>query len=108
MGGVGATLAEHAFEHLFIECLGWDRLRGSITATWNGTTLQLTAIAQKRGFTVLHGSAHRTVLANRRLLREIQRQVRRTYHEHLIIYSSETPRKQVWQWVIEQAGRRGQ
>jgi len=106
MGGVGATLAEHAFEHLFIECLGWDRLRGSITASWKGTTLQFTAIAQKRGFTVLHCSAHRTVLANRRLLREIQRQVRRSYHEHIIIYSSETPRKQVWQWVIEQAGRR--
>jgi RNA polymerase sigma factor (sigma-70 family) len=106
MGGVGAALAEHAFEHLFIECLGWDRLRGSITATWKDTTLQLTAIAHKRGFTVLHCSAHRTVLANRRLLREIQRQVRRSYHEHIIIYSSEMPRKQVWQWVIEQAGRR--
>ena len=25
MGGIGACLAEHAFEHLFIECLGWDR-----------------------------------------------------------------------------------
>ena len=106
MSGVGAALAEHAFEHLFIECLGWDRLRGSITATWKDASLQLTAIAQKRGFTVLHCSAHRTVLANRRLLREIQRQIRRTYHEHIIIYSSETPRKQVWQWVIEQAGRR--
>jgi RNA polymerase primary sigma factor len=106
MGGVGAALAEHAFEHLFIDRLGWDRLRGSTTATWKGTTLQLSAIAQKRGFTVLHCSAHRTVLANRRLLREIQRQVRRSYHEHIIIYSSETPRKQVWQWVIEQAGRR--
>lgn len=107
MDGVVAALAEHAFEHLFVECLGWDRLRGSITASWRDTTLQLTAIAQKRGFTVLHCSTHCTLLVNRRLLREIQRQVRRTYHEHIIIYSIETPRKQVWQWATALAdGRR--
>lgn len=101
-----AAIAEHAFEDLFIECLGWDRLRSSITATWKQTSLELTAIAQKRGLTVLHSSTHRTVLADRRLLREVQRQVRRSYHEHIIIYSCEMPRKQVWQWVIEQAGCR--
>ena len=106
MGGVVAALAEHAFEHLFIECLGWDRLRATLSALWKETNLQLTAIAQKRGFAVLHCATHRTMLADRRLLREIQRQVRRTYHEHIIIYSCETPRKQVWQWVIKQAGRR--
>jgi RNA polymerase sigma factor (sigma-70 family) len=99
MGGVGAALAEHAFEHLFIECLGWDRLRGTTTATWKDTSLQLTAIAHKRGFAVLHCSTHRTVLANRGLLRAVQRQIRRTYHEHILIYSCETPRKQVWQWA---------
>ena len=27
MHEIEAALAEHAFEHLFIECLGWDRLR---------------------------------------------------------------------------------
>lgn len=106
MSGVIAALAEHAFKHLFIECLGWDRLHGTLEAVWKETTLQLTAIAHKRGFTVLHCSTHRTVLLNRRILREIQRQVRRTYHEHIIIYSCDTTRKQVWQWVIEQAGRR--
>lgn len=105
MSGVLAALAEHAFGHLFIECLGWDRLRSTLTASWKDTTLQLTTVAQKRGFTVLHCRTHRTVLANRRLLREIQRNVRRTFHEHIIIYTCDVTRKQVWQWVIEQAGR---
>ena len=27
MHEIEAALAEHAFEHLFIECLGWDRVR---------------------------------------------------------------------------------
>lgn len=106
MGGIHAALFEHAFEHLFIEYLGWDRLRGALTASWKDETVQLTTLAQKRGFAVLHCSTHRTVLANRQLLREIQRQVRRNFHEHIIIYSCKTPRKQVWQWVIEQDGRR--
>lgn len=39
MGGVVAALVEHAFEHLFIECLGWDRQRGTITSSWAETNL---------------------------------------------------------------------
>lgn len=32
MGGVIAALAEHAFEHLFIECLGWNAGRADDAA----------------------------------------------------------------------------
>lgn len=106
MGGIEAALAEHAFEHLFIECLGWDRIRSTVTASHCGAALELTGIAQKRGFTVFLCPAHRTVLANRRLLREIQRQLRKTHHEHILIYYCETPRKQVWQWATTIGGKR--
>lgn len=105
--GVVAALAEHAFEHLFIEHLGWDRLRTTMLVTTHDTPLQFTPVAQKRGFTVFHCQTHRTVLANRSLLRDVQRQVRRTHHEHILVYSCETPRKQVWQWATSLAdGRR--
>ena len=50
MGGVVAALAEHAFEHLFIECLGWVRLRSTTAVTRHDATLHLTTVAQKRGF----------------------------------------------------------
>ncbi len=106
MGGVVAALAEHAFEHLFIECLGWDRLRATTAVTRHDVTLHLTTVAQKRGFTVFHCPAHRTVLANRPLLRDVQRQIRRSHHEHILIYSCETPRKQVWQWATAPADGR--
>lgn len=99
MGGVAAALAEHAFEHLFIECLGWDRMRATTEVTRHAATLHLTTVAQKRGFTVFHCPAHRTTLANRPLLRDVQRRIRRLHHEHILIYSCETPRKQVWQWA---------
>lgn len=107
MVGVETALAEHAFEHLFIECLGWDRLRNTTAVAHGDVSLNLTSVAQKRGFTVFHCPAHRTVLANRRMLRDVQRQLRRTHHEHILIYSCDTPRKQVWQWATLMAdGRR--
>lgn len=106
MGGVVAALAEHAFEHLFIECLGWDRLRADVVVQHDGLQLELAGVAQKRGFTVFHCPAHRTVLANRPLLRDVQRQIRRSHHEHILIYSCETPRKQVWQWATAWTGGR--
>lgn len=99
MGGVAAALAGHAFEHLFIECLGWDRLRATTAITVQEATLRLTTVGHKRDFPIFHCPADRTVLANRRLLRDVQRQLRRRYHEHILIYSCETPRKQVWQWA---------
>jgi RNA polymerase sigma factor (sigma-70 family) len=101
MGGVEAALAEHAFEHLFIECLGWDRVQAKVSIPLSESEFELTAIAQKRGFTVFLSAAHRTVLANRSLLREVQRKLRRTYHEHILIHCCETPRKQVWQWATK-------
>lgn len=99
MGGIEAALAEHAFEHLFIECLGWDRVQAKVSIPLPESEFELTAIAQKRGFTVFLSATHRTVLANRGLLREVQRKLRRTYHEHILIHCCETPRKQVWQWA---------
>ena len=54
MGSVVAALAEHAFEHLFIERLGWDRLRSATAVTRHDATLHLTTVTQKRGFTVFH------------------------------------------------------
>jgi RNA polymerase sigma factor (sigma-70 family) len=107
MGGIEAALAEHAFEHLFIECLGWDRLGSIVTVGDNGARMELTGVAQKRGFAVFVSPSHRTVLANRGLLRDVQRQIRRSHHEHILIHVCETPRKQVWQWATATAdGRR--
>lgn len=102
------ALADHAFEHLFVECLGWDRARiqGVIVAT-NHSESQLRPIAQKRGFVVFVCPTHRTVLADRQLLRAMQRAIRKTYHEHIIIHYSETPKKQVWQWAIQMPDGRG-
>jgi RNA polymerase sigma factor (sigma-70 family) len=99
MGEIETALAEHAFEHLFIECLGWDRLRSEIILETAQGAASLTAIAQKRGFPILIASAHRTQLADRRSLRDVQKRLRKLHHEHILVHVCETPRKQVWQWA---------
>ena len=106
MGDIEAALAEHAFEHLFIECLGWDRVRAHVPLHVRDMPFTLQAVAQKRGFTVFSCHTHRTVLADRKLLREIQQRLRKTHHEHILISNCGTPRKQVWQWATLVAGQR--
>jgi hypothetical protein len=69
MGEIEAAMAQHAFKHLFIECLGWDRFSGTVIVVHNGAQVELSAIAGKRGVCVFVCQAHRTVIANRLLLR---------------------------------------
>ncbi|MEZ6081633.1 MAG: hypothetical protein R3C56_39975 [Pirellulaceae bacterium] len=36
------------------------------------------------------------------MLRRVQKQLIRQHHEHIIVYHSDEPLKQVWQWAIHQ------
>jgi hypothetical protein len=66
----------------------------------DGHSLCFQVIAHKRGVQVLWSSADRVVLLNRGLLRKLQNLVARAVHEHILIFSSEEPRKQVWAWCV--------
>lgn len=100
-------LADHRFAEFFREELGWDRAHGVIGLDVDGRRLEFVAVAEKRGFQVLHCPTHRRVLINRALLRRAQAQVARRVHEHILIYSCDRPAKQVWQWAYRKSdGRR--
>jgi RNA polymerase primary sigma factor len=100
MDAVAGYLRDHRLAPLFVDALGWDRASGTQTLTTEGCSLCFQAIAQKRALQVLWCSADRVVLVNRGLLRKFQSLVARTFHEHILIFSSEVPRKQVWAWCI--------
>jgi RNA polymerase primary sigma factor len=100
MHGMSQLLADHRFAELFREELGWDRSSGIVAVNVDGRNLEFEAVAQKRGFQVLHCTADRRVLFNRGLLRRTQRLVLKTIHEHVLIYSCNCPPKQVWQWAV--------
>lgn len=91
---------------MFIEELGWDRSSGSVTLTIDGREWVGQRIAQKRGLQVCWIRTDRLVLMNRKLLRELQRVLTQTAHEHILVVSCEEPRKQVWLWSVHLPGGR--
>ena len=93
-------LQTHDFRELFIEELGWDHADNCIEFEISQRPIKYQVIAHKRGFAVLVGKQHRTVLADRHFLRRIQKQIARVHHEHIVIHFSDNPFKQVWQWAI--------
>lgn len=100
MDKLDVQIACHEFKRLFLESLGWDAATGSLTAALEGSSFVFNLIAQKRGLQVLHCTADKYTLFNRRRLRSLQEQLLKSAHEHIVIYSCDEPRKQVWQWAV--------
>jgi hypothetical protein len=100
MNAVADYLRDHRLAALFVDVLGWDRASGTQALAADGRSLCFQAIAHKRGVQVLWCSADRVVLLNRGLLRKFQNLIVRLVHEHILIFSSEEPRTQVWAWCV--------
>lgn len=99
-------IKQHRFKEMFIDDLGWDNFSSTQELEIQDRCIRLESVAEKRGLRVFSCKLHRTSLANRGLLRCIQRQVIRQHHEHIIVYHSDEPQKQVWQWAIHQVDGR--
>lgn len=106
MNALTIYLNDHCLTRMFIEELGWDRSSGSVTLAIDGREWVGQRIAQKRGLQVCWIRTDRLVLMNRKLLRELQRILMRTAHEHILVFSCEEPRKQVWLWSVHLPGGR--
>jgi hypothetical protein len=84
---------------LFIEQMGWDNPGADITIQFNGESLQLKAIAQKRGlgaFVVPPIEGEIPDYANRR---KIEVEVRKRIQEHVLIFTNADESFLRWQWV---------
>jgi len=102
---VREALKAFDFDRLFIEELGWDRHRlRPVTATVDGSTYQLHAIAEKRGMVAFLCDAL-DAAPDYAVRRKIENQARRAAHEHLIIYIDRARQTQIWQWVRREPGR---
>ncbi len=100
-------LCDHALRELFIDELGWDHVSAEFELSLEDEVFRFETLASKRGFMALACEVHRTVVANRGLLRHLQRLLSRRYHEHIVIFYSDEPAKQVWQWsTIREDGKR--
>ena len=96
-------LERREFTDLFVEELGWDRLRGAAEERFqiDGQAVRLEGLAQKRDVPLY---LHRG-LAGRNARRRIERELSRRQLEHLLVFLDEGTGAQVWQWVKREAGR---
>ena len=107
MTGIAHYLAEHRFQDLFLEELGWDHAAGRIALSLDGLEWDLQKVAQKRGIQVLYTQTDRLTLRNRACLRRLQQMLAGLIHEHVVIYSCDCPRRRVCQWAVRREdGRR--
>ena len=98
-------LERREFSDLFVEELGWDRLRGVADQRFevDGQAVWLEGVVQKRDVPVyLHKSA---ALPDRDRRRRIERALSGRQLEHLIVFLGEGDGAQVWQWVKREPGR---
>ena len=99
-------LKESEFETLFIEELGWDNYTQTLNVTVDETEYTLTAIAEKRGMVIFHCSAiDEGHIPKRKTREKIQRQVAKSSHENLIVYTDAEKTTHIWQWAGREHGR---
>ncbi|GIV05347.1 MAG: hypothetical protein KatS3mg016_0922 [Fimbriimonadales bacterium] len=94
------------FTTLFIEELGWDHHRQSLSVELDGETYTLNAVAQKRGMVAFVCSPDaQGNLPDHATRGRIEREVAQAAHEHLIIFTDGARQRQVWQWVKRELGK---
>ena len=104
-------LKDFELKTLLIEELGWDHHSGEVAAEIreqgiDETEYLLTAIAEKRGMAVFHCATRSDgSIPDYATRRKIQREVAKSVHEHLIIYTDADKTTQIWQCVKREPGK---
>jgi DNA-directed RNA polymerase sigma subunit (sigma70/sigma32) len=100
-------LADHRFAELFRDELGWDLSSLALAVKLQDWQLEFEGVAQKCGFPVLKCDVEHDVLSDQALLRRAQGKIATTNFEHILIYASQNPPEQVWQWAVRLPDGRG-
>jgi len=100
-------IREFDFERLFIDLLGWDHCRRPPhDVAIDDRTFTLAPVAEKRGMVafVCEPTGGGT-MPDRTTRQKIERQVAKTFYEHLVIFADVDRTTQVWQWARREPGR---
>jgi len=84
---------------LFIEEMGWDNPGSDLVIPFNRQNLKLKAIAQKRGFGVFVVPPVDGKMPDYATRRKVETEVRKSVHEHILIFTDSNGHAQKWQWV---------
>ena len=97
-------LRDFNFAGLFVEQLGWDKHRATLSIPIDNRTFELSAVAEKRGMAAFVCECD-GALPDYNVRRKIERQVAKSAHEHFIIFSDAGKTRQIWQWVKREPGK---
>ncbi len=94
-------LKESEFEDLFTQALGWEEYRTRpLRIVVDETVYQLSTVAQKRGVAIFHcPTTTEGHIPERKIREKIHREVSKSLHENLIIYTDAEKTEQKWQWA---------
>ena len=101
VAAVRKCLKTFDFNTLFREHLGWDNYRTQLNIPVGDQIVQLSAIAEKRGFVAFLCPA----IPDHSTRRKIDHQVTKSAREHFIIYADQPAGQQIWQWVRREPGK---
>ena len=100
------NLHEFDFKRLFINNLGWDRMETTLDIEVDETVYHFTPVAQKYGFAVFQmDSGEDGILPGYPIRRKIEAEVRKSFHEHILIFIDRARTIQKWQWVRRETGK---
>ena len=97
-------LRDFNFPALFVEELGWDKHKATLSIPIDNRTFELSAVAEKRGMAAFVCECD-GALPDYNLRRKIERQVAKSAHEHFIIFTDAAKTTQIWQWVKREPGK---
>ena len=90
---------------LMVEGLGWNHHQGPLSVDAGNQTYDLQPVAEKAGFAVYRcGPNSDGNVPPQNIRRQIERQVVKTHHEHLIVFVGADETRQIWQWVKRESG----
>ncbi len=93
-------LRESEFEDLFTQVLGWEVYNTqSLPIVVEETVFLLTPIAEKRGVAIYHcPPTTEGNIPERKIREKIHREVSKSSHENMIVYTDAERSEQKWQW----------
>lgn len=98
-------LREFNFKDLFIEELGWDRYSKDFPIFVKDETFNLHATAQKRGVQIFVCEPDvNGLIPEYSKRKQIEKEITKIAHEHLIIFQNHKKSMQIWQWVSRKPG----
>jgi hypothetical protein len=97
-------LRDFNFPGLFVEELGWDKHKATLSIPIDNRTFELSAVAEKRGMAAFVCECDGS-LPDYNVRRKIERQVAKSAHEHFIIFTDAAKTRQIWQWVKREPGK---